>query len=331
MHQNNIMIIGDVFFSNEEDKLNLFNRIKNYLNNYLVIANLEGSIKFSSSYSKKKAVHLSLSKFKQNEIPDNLIFSLVNNHVTDFGIHNFKINLEYLGAKGIISTKNNIANYIGSQKFIFLADKKEQCLIKGTDFLNFSNKVVTAISNDIKSSIVIVHGGIEFRYYPTPYQRALARRIIDLGAKKVIFHHSHVIGHQEYWNGCLIHYGLGNAFFSETNGIHSLDKSISHAVICNEKQNIIKLNKLEPVDDNRINKVSKININNMQHLQYAKFYKKKYKIDSSFRPRQLSMGDIRTNIQHTLWSYIANFLVSINMSKKIKIILNFFLDNKIRL
>lgn len=320
---NKILILGDVFFSNNNDKLVFFNKVKNQFYDYLVIANLEGSIKFDCNNSQNKAVHMSLPKFNTHEIPDNLFFSLVNNHVTDFGIQNFKLNLEHFGKKGVISTKEKISNIIGQQKFIFLADHKEQCLVKETNFLNFSNKTILSIANEINSAIVIVHGGIEFRQYPTPYQRTLARKIIGYGAKKVIFHHSHIIGHYEFWNGHLIHYGLGNAFFSDTLNIHSLDKSYSHGIISDEKDKIIKLNQLniENFDDS----YKTLDIDNMSQSNYIKFYKQKYKLDSSFRPRQLSNNDLKINIQIFLWSLIANFLVRIKLSKKIKSILKLFI------
>lgn len=320
---NKIIILGDVFFSNNNDKLVFFNKIKNQFTDCLVIANLEGSIKFEYDNSKNKAVHMSLPKFNPQEIPDNLFFSLVNNHVTDFGIQNFQLNLEHFGKKGLISTKEKISNIIGQQKFIFLADHKEQCLIKETNFLNFSNKTILGIANEINSAIVIVHGGIEFRPYPTPYQRNLARKIIGYGARKVIFHHSHTIGHYEFWNERLIHYGLGNAFFSDTLDIHSLDKSYSHGIISNEKDEIIKLNQLNI--ENFDNSHDTLNINKMSQSDYIKFYKKKYKLDSSFRPRQLSDSDLKVNIQIFFWSLIANFLVRIKLSKKLKSILKMFI------
>lgn len=323
-----IMIIGDVFFSNKKDMLIFFNKIKKKFNNYLVIANLEGSIKYNHNNLETKAVHMSLPKFNKNEIPDNLVFSLVNNHVTDFGINNFKLNIKFFGNKVAISSQEKISNCIGSQKFIFLADKKEQCLIKETKFLSFTNKEVSKISNEIKSAIVVVHGGIEYRYYPTPYQRALARRIVAYGAKSVIFHHSHVIGQHEYWNGHLIHYGLGNAFFADSRGIHTLEKSISHAIIFNNnKEKILKINQLDIDILEKVNNSFKIS--KMSHAQYVKFYKKKYKLDSSFRPRQLSVSDIPNNIQFLCWSFIANFLVRYKLSKKIKTLLDIFFNKKI--
>lgn len=317
-----IIIVGDVFFS-KKNKLSFFNSINKNLKEYIVIANLEGSVNFKNEKSTNKAIYLSLQHFKKSEIPKNLIFSLVNNHVTDFGINNFYKNIEYYRGKVVISSQKKISNIIGGKKFIFLADKKEQCITKGTDFLSFSNEQVSKISNEIKSSTVIVHGGLEFRHYPTLYQRALSRKIIEYGAERVIFHHSHIIGHYEYWNGKLIHYGLGNAFFSNTLNVHALDKSISHGVVCNDNTKIVKLNKLKI--ENKIKNNHKLNIKKLNHKEYVKFYKKLYPLDSSFRPRQLCIQDIQINIQFYLWSLAANFCVRKNISKKIKNILNIFL------
>lgn len=320
-----IIIVGDVFFS-KNNKSIFFKSIVENLKEYIVIANLEGSINFKKKELVNKAVNLSIPYFKKSEIPKNLIFSLVNNHITDFGIDNFYKNIKHFGNKAVISTQKEVLNIIGGKKFIFLADKKEQCLIRDTNFLSFSNRQITKISNEIKSSIVVVHGGLEFRKYPTPYQRALSRKIIEYGAEKVIFHHSHMVGHHEYWNGKLIHYGLGNAFFSDVSNLHLLEKSISHGVICGDNTKIVQLNKLKISNNKKSN--LRLNINNLSHNNYVKFYKRLFPLDSSFRPRQLCIQDTRINIQYFFWSIVADFFVSKKISKKIKNILKFFLKIK---
>lgn len=319
----NILLLGDVFFS-KKDMKSFFYRIANEFKDYIVIANLEGSIKFNSVSLTDKSVHLSLPKINKNEIPENLIFSCVNNHVTDFGINNFYKNIKHFDKKAVISSTDKIVNFIGNKKFIFLADKKEQCLLKGTNFLGFNNRQISKISNKIKSSIVVIHGGIEYRHYPTPYQRNLARKIIEYGADMVVFHHSHIIGHHEYWHGKLIHYGLGNAFFSDTLDLHLLNQSISNGVICDKDNQVISLKNLKKVCLEGNSEV--LNINNLNHSQYIRFYKKRYKIDSSFRPRQLGSKDIWIEIQYFIWSFIAEFLVRNNQSKKIKNFISRFLE-----
>lgn len=321
-----ILVLGDVFFK-KEDQHYFFDLIKNKLKNYLVLANLEGSIAFSNKNKSKKSVLLELPKFKISEIPQNLIFSLVNNHVTDFGVKNFYKNINFLKRKAFFSHNLKTYSIINGRKFIFLADKKEQCIIKGTGFLNFSNNQLEILGDKLKSAIVVVHGGIEYRKNPTVYQRNLARNIIDRGAEMVIFHHSHVVGYHEIWNNKLIHYGLGNAFFSDIHNLHSLDQSNSHAVLIGKSIKIVELKKLIPTQyiDTNINNSS----NNLSNKKYAKFYKDKYKINSSFRPRQLFVDDFKIYTQYFIWSLIANLLVKFKISKTIKSFLDkFFNKNK---
>lgn len=315
------LILGDVFFS-PSDQNNFFKKIRTNFPDYLVIANLEGSINFDSDLIVKKSVSLTLPKFKKTDIPANLFFSIVNNHITDFGQNNFDRNLKYLGEKAVLSTNKKIINSINDEKFIFLADKKEQCILDGTNFLNFSNSEILKIAHHINSAIVIVHGGLEYRKYPTPFQRALARKIIDYGAKMVIFHHSHIIGHYEYWNNKLIHYGLGNAYFSDTLNLHTLDKSISNAISFCKQPQILTLDKLDLVVSDPYK--PKISIGRLTNKKYINFYKNKYKLEPSFRPRQLFMRDFPINIQFFLWNTIASFLVRHKLSTKFKSTFNLF-------
>ena len=317
-----LLLVGDVFFTKRDSKL-FFKKVKEELADYIVLANLEGSIDFNNRKDTKKAVKLQLPFFKKEDIPENLIFSLVNNHVTDFGIDNFKENIEHFGDKAFVSTVSNISNLICENKIIFIADKKEQCILKGTDFINFSNKHVNKIGKDFSCSIVIIHGGIENRKYPTQYQRALARKIVEYGAKMVIFHHSHLVGHYEYWNGKLIHYGLGNAFFSDIPGLHSLKNSISQGILFDGESKIVNLNQLNLVDNNHNS--SDLHIDQLTNSEYVNFYKKLYRLDGSFRPRQLSNKDFKTHAQLYVWSKIADFLVRLRLSKKIKFILDIFI------
>ena len=321
-----ILIIGDVFLS-EKDILLFFKKVRDDLKDYLILANLEGSIDFGKNTHTKKAVRLALPALKKEAIPANLIFSMVNNHVTDFGIANFQKNISYFGDKAIISTKKNIFHYIGGNKITFLADKKEQCIIKDTEFISFSNRQVDLIGGAFSESVVIVHGGIEHRKYPTHYQRALARKIVEFGARMVVFHHSHIIGHYEYWNGRLIHYGLGNAFFSNTLDLHLLNKSVSHGILCDNESRILKLHELNILDKNVSYNEQKVD--QLSSSEYVHFYKNQYKLDGSFRPRQLSTNDFWINIQFFIWDKIAGFLVRWQLSKKVKAVLNLLIGKKL--
>ena len=93
----NILVIGDVFFV-QNDIQKLINLVRNELKDFTVLANLEGSINFANNKS-KKLMSLSLPMFDPNDMPQNLYFSVVNNHVTDYGIDNFLKNIKYLENK----------------------------------------------------------------------------------------------------------------------------------------------------------------------------------------------------------------------------------------
>ena len=317
----NILVIGDVFFV-QNDIQKLINLVRNELKDFTVLANLEGSINFANNKS-KKLMSLSLPMFDPNDMPQNLYFSVVNNHVTDYGIDNFLKNIKYLENKVVYSSNDKVVTYINNKKFIFLADKKEQCVLRGTNFLSFSNSVLKKIAPNLKDSHVIVHGGIEYRKNPTLYQRSLARKIIDNGAESVIFHHSHVVGHFEYWKEKLIHYGLGNAFFSDTFNLHKLEESISQGVIIDGSLKILNLKVLSPVGI--VDSSYENNSFKKKDYDYKQFYKNRYKLESSFSPRQLFLNGIFIDTQFYLWSTVANFFVKNKLSKPIKSFLNRFI------
>ena len=67
--------------------------------------------------------------------------------------------------------------------------------------------------SDFKT-VVVIHANYEFEMYPQPAHRQLARELIDLGAYAVIFHHPHIVGPVEQYQGRSIAYSLGNWAFS---------------------------------------------------------------------------------------------------------------------
>ena len=58
-----------------------------------------------------------------------------------------------------------------------------------------------------------------------------------------------------------------------------------------------------------------------------KFYKNKYKLESSFRPRQLFLNDMLIDIQYFFGAWLPNFFVKNKLSKVIKSFLNNFIKN----
>ncbi len=80
-------------------------------------------------------------------------------------------------------------------------------------------RVLVAVENTVRDDrasrlVVVIHGNYEFEPYPQPAHRRLALTLIDLGAYAVIFHHPHVVGPVERYQGRTIAYSLGNWAFS---------------------------------------------------------------------------------------------------------------------
>jgi len=57
---------------------------------------------------------------------------------------------------------------------------------------------------------ICLHANYELDRAPQPSHRDFSRRLIDLGADGVIFHHSHVVGFVETYKNKVICYGVGN-------------------------------------------------------------------------------------------------------------------------
>ena len=64
--------------------------------------------------------------------------------------------------------------------------------------------------------LVVVHGGIEKHYYPSPRMQETYRFFIDAGADAVVNHHQHYASGYEFYQGKPIVYGVGNFCFDLT-------------------------------------------------------------------------------------------------------------------
>ena len=81
---------------------------------------------------------------------------------------------------------------------------------------------IESIKQKYENSVILIslHWGVEGNNYPTPFQRDLARQIIEDGASLIIGHHSHVMqGIEQYGNGVIV-YSLGNFCFPDVTSLH---------------------------------------------------------------------------------------------------------------
>lgn len=330
-----LLFVGDLFVSQDDDT-DVFKIIDSITGDDLLIANLEGSpdLESQSHDILKKNINLKLNKVFLNGIRsfNNVYFSLVNNHITDNGLTGYEFVKDTLGNKALYSSTNEVdpRKYINGHSLLFFADEREECLCSMANFLRFDLSIIKTNSSFINGSIVIVHGGIECRRYPTFYQRKLSLRLIDLGAHSVIFHHSHIVGVHEWYKGRLIHYGLGNFYFSELKGMHGI-KNIDGCVLRLKANSYdyevayVKYSLQRGGNEMALNLVYKPLKGSPLFpaiCSYKEFYKSEYKVNSSLRPRQLFELEILNRIQFKLWYALASRISRAGLSSKLKRFIN---------
>lgn len=225
-----ILLTGD-FFYNYDHTVDDYRRIISEIEKYdRVFMNYEGS--FIGNQKLKKSVTLSMTDASLN-LPDNVSLILCNNHITDFGPTGIKntINkikskkIDFFGLNKEIQDTSYFSKYHIKNKDIFIATlgwTNEECIAAkqktpGIKPFNSSSihelkKLISKLNYDFK--ILYIHGGYEWEKYPIPEHVGLARQAIDGGFDLVYFCHSHTIQEYEFYKNKLIHYGLGNFYFS---------------------------------------------------------------------------------------------------------------------
>jgi poly-gamma-glutamate synthesis protein (capsule biosynthesis protein) len=147
---------------------------------------------------------------------DRLVLSLANNHMLDQGIAGFEETLAALSRLGI-RTIGTVAggpvqrHTAGSLTIGFAAFT----LWRNTDAGPFEERISMPAAewpSDAVSDLTcaVPHWDWEFRHFPRPATRALARRLVDNGLRLVAGHHAHVVQPIERIGGSVIAYGLGD-------------------------------------------------------------------------------------------------------------------------
>jgi poly-gamma-glutamate synthesis protein (capsule biosynthesis protein) len=149
---------------------------------------------------------------------DRLVLSLANNHVLDQGIAGFEETLAALRRLGI-RTIGTVAggpvqrHAAGPLAIGFAAFT----LWRNTDAAPFEERISMRAPEwprdtvaGIDLACAVPHWDWEFRHFPRPATRALARRLQDRGARLIVGHHSHVVQPVGRIGGSVIAYGLGD-------------------------------------------------------------------------------------------------------------------------
>ena len=160
------------------------------------------------------------------------VLNLANNHSYDYGKKAFEQTLEVLNKNNIkvIGAGKNVTEArkpatfdLGDLKIAFLGyDLSPGAFPAGQDHRGVAKARHAWIIKDlekVKESadfiVVSFHWGIEYRDFPTEYQKSLAHMAIDCGADIVVGHHPHTFQGIEIYRGKLIAYSLGNFVFDQ--------------------------------------------------------------------------------------------------------------------
>ena len=225
-----IFFTGDFFYNYDylsDDYTSIISELENY---YKVFINYEGS--FDGLKSMKKNIYLTMTD-QSLELPKNVSLILCNNHSTDFGESGIRNTMQKMNSHGIdyfglnknINDISYYKNYIIKDKKIFIATlgwANEECVPankRSPGVKPFNSKSISDLKNTICDlnghfKILYIHAGYEWEKYPLPDHVGLAREAIDSGFDMVYFCHSHTVQEYEFYNEKLIHYGLGNFYFS---------------------------------------------------------------------------------------------------------------------
>lgn len=170
------------------------------------------------------------------------LVTLANNHIYDYG------------NKGIADTlslcKNNNIATVGAGQTLSEASQTYFKKIKGVTIgvVNIAENEwcnadenrgganpmnIIANTRSIKSAkeladivVLIIHGGHELYYYPSPRMIEQYRFYAEQGASMIVGHHSHCISGYEIHNKVPIFYGLGNFLFDSKTEFEGWHKGI---------------------------------------------------------------------------------------------------------
>ncbi|MDC9596810.1 CapA family protein [Xenorhabdus anantnagensis] len=230
-----IVIFGDLCMQDlniEECKVIAQNLKKIKSKDDIFIANLECPITNHKSKITKNGPNLSVNIDKAKKILDLLpidVFTLANNHIFDYGQKGLEDTIQtleekrklYLGAGVNVTTADSPLILEKDDEKIALLNVTESEFCLASDYGSgasscepiFLLKRIQSVKKLVSKVIIIVHGGNENYYLPSPYYQSFMRFIIDAGADCVVTHHTHNSSGMEKYNNKYIFYSLGNFIF----------------------------------------------------------------------------------------------------------------------
>lgn len=236
-----ITLLGDIAFTGilstqPEENRERFKEVVPILSQGgVVFANLEVPILAGDEVNEhKKLLHYSLQKPTEELLQMLNIgcVSLANNHVYDYKMPGLVATIETLDRLGIHHTgagwrREHLETVIinkGGKTIGFMAYVDPSTNPKTEMFPELlincfeEEKVLKDIEN-LKSRVDIIicsiHWGVDYSFYPTPWQREVAHKLVDAGVNIIMGHHPHTLQPYEEYNGGHVFYSLGGLTFGD--------------------------------------------------------------------------------------------------------------------
>jgi len=182
-----------------------------------VCLNLETAL--SGGKVKQKNVALHVAEKTLDLLPDNVQFvNIVNNHAADGAAPIRLLEALHRRNKEVVGPQNpsQICVSIDGRRVAFLSAYFPLPRAR----MSYGGRLARGLESLIRSSsadrvVVNLHWGYEHTDFPAPFQRALARRLVDAGADLIVGHHPHVPQGWEVYRGSAVYYSLGNFNFRQ--------------------------------------------------------------------------------------------------------------------
>lgn len=204
----------------------------------VVLANLENPVSHSGKPHPKQKPNVTFCAAPESlEIITKLgidTVSLGNNHLLDYGSEALLETLAHLDQSGIRHTGAG-RDYDEANRPVFIEKDGFRIAILSCVFIYSASTVMARVGlpgvseyrlhkilpriKELRAAgfivIVTIHWGLEYSFYPVPYQMRQARRMIDSGASLILGHGPHYVQGTESYKDGMIVYSLGNFIFDE--------------------------------------------------------------------------------------------------------------------
>lgn len=236
MVKSNKFIVGGDFVIQPEIEDGIWGELEDVLSeHHLFLLNVEAPItKCDRKISKTgPAIKMDPSIIRCFDRFENIISTLANNHILDFGEEGVRDTLSILSNNriktigagvNIENAKQPLIETFNDVKVAFLNTcETEWCAAGDTsagaytfDLYSLFHQV-SKLKKEVEHVVLIVHGGTEYYNLPSPKRQQIYRLLIDFGFDAIISHHTHCISGTEIYNDKHIIYSLGNLAFPTDN------------------------------------------------------------------------------------------------------------------